>query len=321
MKTEGISELLVQIRDALSRNKLKKIIALILSIALWVYVMGAQNPVIEDSYRVKVNLQNTIHDYKAFYEDQTARVTLSAPRSYFIDYTENDILASINIAGYGEGEFDIPIEASYPKGFELINISPKSIRVKIEPIIERQMELQIMSTGSPKINSIVRYIDAPKNVAVVGSRSEVDGVNKVVGYVGIAGESDDFELNVPLTAVDENGREILNVRVVPSAVNVFVDIEKGAKKIVPIVADVTAPSDREISKITLSPDTVEIEGVEDVINSIESLKTDSVTLPAGQEIYKNYFNLIIPEGVVKTGLERVFVTVELKPTTNPSTSD
>ena len=319
MKTEslkGLTAIFGQIKEALSRNKLKKIIALIMSISLWIYVMGAQNPVIEDSYRVKVTLRNNNSSaYSADYIEQDAKILLSAPRSYFIDYSEKDMNTYIDISDYGEGEFDVPVETSYPKGFELIRISPETIHVKIEPIIERQMKLQLILSGSPKPNTVVKNIDAPKNVTVIGAKNFVEHVIRVSGYVGLAGEDDDFELNVPITAYDENGRDIKTVRVVPASVNVFVDVEKGAKKTVPIVADVTAPSDKEISKITVNPAQIEIEGIEGYINAIDSLKTEKVTIPEGQDIYKNYLNVTVPEGVVKLGTERVFVTVELKPLT------
>lgn len=312
MKIESLA-ILGQVKEALSRNKLKKIIALLLSMALWVYVMGAQNPVIEDSYRVKVNLRNNNAANYTEYVEQDAKILLSAPRSYFIDYSENDMRAYIDISNYTEGEFDIPIEANYPKGFELLKISPETVHVKIVPVIERQMELQITLSGSPKPNAVVKSIESPKDIAVVGAKNFVDSVIKVVGYVGLAGEDSDFELNVPLTAVDENGREVKTVRVVPASVNVFVDIEKGAKKTVPISADVTAPNGMEISKITINPAQIEIDGIEGYINSIDSLKTENVKIPEGQNVYKNYLNVAVPEGVVKLDAERVFVTVELKP--------
>lgn len=318
MKTEKIAGFFDKIKNILSRNKLRKVIALILSISLWVYVMGAQNPVIEDSYRVKVSLINNNPDaYRAEYDtEKDAKILLSAPRSYFIDYSENDVHAYIDVSSYGEGEFDVPIEASYPKGFELLKISPETIEVKIEPIIERQMELQVIPSGSPTPNTVVKSIDAPKNVAVVGAKKFVESVTQVIGYVGLAGEDKDFELNVPMTAIDENGRSVETVRVVPSSINVFVDIEKGAKKILPIIADVTAPSGREISKITVNPATIEIEGIEGYINSVDSLRTESITIPTGQDVYKNYLSVVVPEGVVNLEPKRVFVTVELKPLTS-----
>ena len=303
--------MLEQIKDAFSRNKLKKFIALIMSMALWVYVMGSQNPVIEDSYNVKVRIRNAPSEYKAFYEEQDAKVKLSAPRSYFIDYNESDIHAYIDISDYGEGEYDLPIEASYPKGFELNEISPQTVHVKIEPIIEQSMEVQLIVNGSPKPSTFIKSIDSLKDVAVVGPKNMVGTVRKVTGYVIIAGENEDFEMEVPLSALDENGREVPMVRVIPNTIRVFVDIEEGAKKTLPIVANLTAPAGKEIAKVTVSPETVEVEGLKSVVDNLDSIKTVPFTPIAERKIYKNNLKLDIPEHV-KVPISEVTVTVELK---------
>ena len=60
---------LEQIKNALQRNTLKKFLALILSMALWVYVMGTQNPVIEDSYKVNVKRKNFSAEYGVFFNE------------------------------------------------------------------------------------------------------------------------------------------------------------------------------------------------------------------------------------------------------------
>lgn len=304
---------LEQIKNALQRNKLKKILALILSMALWVYVMGTQNPVIEDSYKVNVKLKNFSAEYGVFFnENEEVKVILSAPRSYFIDYSEKDIRAYIDTSDYGEGEFDIPIETDFPKGFELIKISPETIHVTIEPIIERQMELQIILSGAPKPNTIVKNIDAPKNIAVVGPKAKVNTVSQIVGYVGITGDDNDFELNVPVSALDENGRGVTEVRVIPSSVKVYIDIEKSAKKIVPIVADLTPPNGKEIDTVTINPVTIEIEGAEDVINGIESLKTVSIIIPENTDTYQKELAIVIPNENLKLNVKKVTVTAKLK---------
>ncbi|MBQ6976818.1 MAG: hypothetical protein IJS81_11305 [Selenomonadaceae bacterium] len=304
---------LEQIKNALQRNKLKKFLALILSMALWVYVMGTQNPVIEDSYKVNVKRKNFSAEYGVFFnENEEVKVILSAPRSYFIDYSEKDIRAYIDTSDYGEGEFDIPIETDFPKGFELIKISPETMHVTIEPIIERQMELQIILSGAPKPNTIVKNIDAPKNITVVGPKAKVNTVSQVVGYVGITGDDNDFELNVPVSALDENGRGVTEVRVIPSSVKVYIDIEKSAKKIVPIVADLTPPNGKEIDTVTINPATIEIEGAEDVINGIESLKTVSIIIPENTDTYQKELAIVIPNENLKLNVKKVTVTAKLK---------
>ena len=306
--------MLEQIKDGLRRNKLKKFISLILSIALWFYVMGAQNPVIEDYYRVPITLKDSTPQYKApFYDANTeARVVLSAPRSYFVDYSESDINAFIDISNYTEGEYDVKVEATYPKGFELVNIFPATVHVKIEPVIEKQMNLELIPSGSPMPGTLVTGIDSPQNVTVVGTRSATDNVNKVVGYVGIIGEADDFDLNVPLSAVDENGREVKNIRVVPSAVDVTVIIEPSVKKIVPVVANLTPPAGKEISSVKVEPETVQIEGTAADIDKITSISTVETKITDDADNYKAVLKVAPAGEHVTIYADEIAVTAELK---------
>ena len=303
-----------QIKKGLQRNKLKKIISLILSIALWFYVMGAQNPVIEDSYHVPIKLRDsTPHEKAPFYDETTeARVVLSAPRSYFIDYNESDINAYIDVSDYTEGEYDIKVEASYPKGFELVNIFPETVHVKIEPVIERQMDLELIPSGSPRPGTLVTGIDSPQNVTVVGTRSSTYNVNKVLGYVGIIGEDSDFDLNVPLSAVDENGREVKDVRVVPAAVDVTVRIEPSIKKNIPVVANLTPPEGKELSNVKVEPSTVEIEGTAYNVNNINSISTVATKIPAGSNQFNGILKLEPITEHVTVYVDEVFVTAEIK---------
>lgn len=306
-----------QIKEGLQRNKLKKFISLILSIALWFYVMGAQNPVIEDSYIVPISLNDTTPQDKApFFDVNTeARVLLSAPRSYFIDYNESDIKAYIDISNYTEGEYDVKVETNYPKGFELVNIFPETVHVKIESVIERQMDLELIPSGSPKPGNLVTDIDSPKNVTIVGTRSNAYNVNKVLGYVGIIGEDSDFDLNVPLSAVDENGREVKDIRIVPAAVDVTVRIEPSIKKKIPVVAKLTPPDGKELSNVKVEPSTVEIEGTAYYVYNISSISTVEIKVPEGS----NQFNAVLklePAEHVTVYADEVFVTAEIKSPAN-----
>lgn len=304
------------IKESLQHNKLKKLLSLIFSIALWGYVMGAQNPVIDEAYYVKVSLRDNSPEEKAPYynENTEARVVLSAQRSYFIDYNQNDIKAYVDITDYQEGKYDIPVHVDYPKGFDLVGIYPATVHVDIENVIDKPIDVQLIPSGSPKSGSIVNNFQYPEKVTIRGPRSSVNQVQKVIGYVVIAGESEGFALNVPLSALDENGRAVNMVSVEPEAINVFVDIEHSITKNVPITANVKIPDGREIAKITTAPVNVEIQGIRSVIEPIDSLSTIEFVVPENKNTYTTDVTLDIPENI-NANVETVNVTVELKPLT------
>lgn len=306
--------MLEQIKNALRRNMLKKIVALVLSTALWFFVMGSQDPVINGSYDVPLTMVNAPAKYKPIFNEQTVRVRLSAPRSYFVDYSESNIRAFANLKDYAtEGEYEVPVETSFPKGFELAGISPESVRVKLDPFIERQIPAEIIVTGAPVQDSVVKNLArSSDSLTLIGAKTAVNSVRRVIGYIGLNGNSETFDIPVPLTAIDENGREVNDVRVVPSVITVTVEIESDIqKKIVPIAVDLTAPLGREIGKITTDPVNVEITGRREIVGQLEEIRTAAATFPVNVSTFSGKLKLLVPEGVTADVTE-VAVTASLK---------
>ncbi len=305
--------MLEQIKNAFQRNLIKKIVALILSMALWFFVMGSQDPTINGTYEVPLSIANVSPKCTAIYDERDIRVKLSAPRSYFIDYGTNNIRAFANMAGYEAGEYEVPIETSFPKGFELDSIYPEKIHVKIDPIIERQIPVELIVTGSPMKGSRVSELEkSSENLTLIGAKSAVENVKRVIGYVVLNSSSETFEQPVPMTAIDEDGREVGGVRVAPSVITVTVNIEREIiTKIVPIIADLKLPSGREIAKLKVLPEFVEISGFEEKIEHIDSIKTESISFPEDKNSFSGVIKLIIPEGI-STKIEEADVIAELK---------
>ena len=302
-----------QFNNIFRRNKLKKFTALIMSTALWFYVMSSQDPPMDGSYTVPVAVINSSRDFRAVVEDKPITVELSAPRSYFAEYKDQDIRATIDVANLTEGEYDLQVEASYPKGFEFQDVSPDTLHVKIEPYVEKQIAAEVIVTGSTVSDAVVKSVaKSLDNLTVIGAKSEVAKVQRVIGYAGLTNSEDDFEMQVPMSAIDADGREVKNIRVVPSSITVTIDLETGVtKKVVPVTAEISLPSGKEFSKITVEPEQIEIAGKEEVLKTIESLKTAPITLPAVNNTFHGTLKIVVPDGVT-INVDKVTVTAELK---------
>lgn len=292
--------MLEQLKNAFQRNKIQKIVALLSAVALWFYVMDTQNPTINGSYNVPLTMANIPTGYKAVFKEQSINVKLSAPRSYFIDYSVNNIRAFANLQNYSaEGEYEIPIEASFPKGFELESISPSIIHVKLDPFIERQIAADVVITGMPVENSVVRALEkSSTSLTLIGPKTAVENVQRVMGYIGLNGNAETFDILVPMTAIDGDGREVKGVRVAPSVITVTVYIERELKKKnVSVVPNISVPDGRSISELTINPQTVEIVGKEEIVNSIDSIKTEPLNFLVNAKTFTGKLRLELPEGV------------------------
>jgi len=308
--------MIMQIINIFRRNFLKKLIALIVAFCMWVYVMADQDPEINDSYIVPLTISNAPYEFIPLYDDKTVRLETRAPRSYFAKYDANAFRVFANLEGLGEGEHVITPQVIMPQGFELLEIVPQTVTVKLDPLIEKQMPIEITTSGSLSQDSAIKEIEKSMDaVTIVGPKTFVEQVAKVLGNVNLSNNSSSFELQIPMHAVDAKGNAISRVRVVPSVLTISVDIESGIKKrIVPVVPELTVADGWELTKITVEPAQVEISGAESVINPIVTLKTTPVTVQTGQRIFKSNLKLVVPEGVtVKESEVSVSAEVIRKP--------
>ena len=285
--------------DVFRRNLLKKLIALVVAFFMWVYVMADQDPAINDSYVVPLTISNAPYEFIALCDVKSVKLEARAPRSYFVKYDANAFRVFANLEGLGEGEHTITPQVIMPQGFEMLNLLPQTVTVKLDPLIEQQMPIEITTSGSlPQDSSIKEIQKSMDAVTIVGAKTFVEQVAKVIGNLNLSNNTSSFELQIPMRAVDDKGNALSQVRVVPSVVTVSVDIESGIKrKIVPVVPELTVADGWELTKIIVEPAQIEISGAESVLNSVVTLKTTPVTVQTGQRVFKSNLKLVVPDGV------------------------
>lgn len=291
--------MITQIIDIFRRNFLKKLVALIVAFFMWVYVMAEQDPEINDSYVVPLSISNVPYEFIALCDVKNVKIKARAPRSYFAKYDANAFRIYANLEGLEEGEHTITPQVIMPQGFELLEIAPATVSVKLDPLIEQQMPIEIATSGTLAQDSAIKEIERSMDiVTVVGSKSFVERVARVIGNVNLANNSSSFEVQIPMHAIDDKGNIVERVRVVPSVITVSVDVESGLKRrIVPVVPELTVADGWELTKITVEPAQIEISGAESAVNSVVTLKTLPVSVQTGQRQFKSNLKLVVPEGV------------------------
>lgn len=305
--------MIARINSLIRHNIFEKLVAIVAATVLWVVVMEDQNPVIEGSYTVPLSFVNVPDGYKVLHGSQPIKIQLRGPRSYFVNYEDKDCRAYSNLSGLEEGDHEVKIETAFPPGFELIAVTPEQTQIKLDAYIEKQMPADLIVTGAAGANATVTNVaQSAETVTIIGSRTAVESVTRVIGYVGLSGNKADFSLQVPMTPINDDGRAVPDVRSVPSLMNVDVKIELDLiRKTVPIEADIVAAEEFDIERVTIDPAQIEIAGKETAINPVDSIKTDTITVPLGDKSVKRTVPLLVPEGVT-ANIKEVTVEVELK---------
>ena len=290
---------MTRIINIFCHNFLKKIIALIAAFCMWFFVMIEQDPEIEDTYTVPLTISNAPYEFIPLCDVKTVTIDTRAPRSNFVKYDANAFRVYANLEGLGEGEHQITPRVIMPQGFELAETKPEVIKVKLDPLIERQMPIELRTVGNVPADAFVRdTVKSMDMVTVVGPKTFVEQVVKVYGNVNLAGSSSSFEIQIPMNAVDDKDNVVQRVRVVPSVITVSVDIESGVKKrIVPVIAELSVADGWELSRVSVEPAQMEVVGAESAVNSIVTLKTEPFVVQTGQRFFKGTLKLLVPDGV------------------------
>ena len=314
---------MTRIIDIFRRNALKKFIALIAAFFMWVFVMADQDPPINGTYTVPLTISNAPYEIIPVCDVKTVLIETRAPRSNFVKYDQNAFRVYANMEGMGEGTYQITPQVVMPQGFELVETDPSVISVKLDPLVERQMPIDIVTSGEVATDSVVKDIQKSMEVVtVVGAKTFVDKVDQVFGTVNFSGNASSFETQISMNAVDENKIAVPRVRVVPSVITVNIDLESGIRKrIVPIVPELSAADGWELTKINVEPAQMEIVGAESAINSVFMLKTVPFTVQTGQRYFKGTLKLDVPEGIqVQTDEVTVSASVIRKPVIRDSSA-
>lgn len=284
-----------------NRNLVPKVVALIVAVILWFFVMNEQNPAIDTSFTVPLEVRNTADGYVVDRNVESIKLKVRGPRSLFAMATERDFKAYVDLSGATEGKHSIKVQTTLPQGFDLITASPESVIFDIDKIVTKTTRVDIAFSGSPESGvTIGKAIPAYKSVQIEGPSLAVSEVEKVVGYLNLSGKNSDFSSAVPVVAVNKDGKEVSDIKILPDTVNVDVSIVKGLyKKYVDVKANLQndLPEDKILAGIKIEPAKMDIYGDQRVVDTLEVIYTEPVSLADVDKPMKKQVKLQLPLGI------------------------
>ena len=306
--------MMMRIKSLFQRNLPAKIFALLVAIVLWFFVMNDQNPSIDGSFTVPLNVVNAPEGYKISRSDDTIKIKVRGPRSLFVSAAASEFKAYVSLDGVEEGRNSIKVQTVLPQGFELVEASPDVVTVTVEKIVQRQVKVDLIVTGASAQGTTVAKVEQNvSSVTVEGPKSSVDEVARVIGYVGLSGNKEDFNISVPLTAVNSDGREVEDVRVTPKSAEASVQLARGlSKKVVEIkpVFSGELPAGYVLDRVRIDPSKIEIAGASTILDSLTAIDTEKIPLATETKSFHKEVQLELPERVTVTN-KKVNVNIDI----------
>lgn len=300
-------------------NNLNKVISVIMAVILWTYVIGEVNPETTAKIQnINVQLMNISSVNQSGLVmlgsgDFKVNVVIKGKRGDVLKITPDDIVAKVDLKGYGKGLNEIPVEVTAPASVSVIEVNPARVSVRLDQIVTRAKPVKAVVSnslpegyepGTPVVNMPEIFVDGPESL--------VDSVVSLNADIELKSAADEFEAMVPVAAVDGSGNKIEQVTPQNGFVKVTVPILR--VKDVPLSIDVRGkPGDGYAVSDVQIPKTVKIKGPDNVVGNMEEVTAKPIDLSDVTANAKIPVKLNLPPGVMladKIGNVYVNVIIE-----------
>jgi len=184
-----------------------KALALALAVVLWFVVLGEQRAERVVSARVEFRdvPQGLVVVSRS---DGPILLKLQGPKRVLADLELDEVIVSLGARELREGRALLPLAASeirgLPRGVGVVEVSPRSLRLRLEARLEREVEVAPRLEGTPGPGYAVRRVLAdPRTVRVAGPRTEVRALARAFTLpVNVDGRTQGFAARTALEPVD-----------------------------------------------------------------------------------------------------------------------
>lgn len=317
----------------------RKLLAILMAIALWVVVVVNNENVERESTFTNIpvtylNEDTLTNDYGLSLiegRDQTVTVKVSGPYAA-LNFPASDIQVKVNLSSFKTpGTYTISTaEDSSNCSLSILNhnsqgiskkyiSSPGSFQIVIDEIISKEIPVTVQVLGQPADGYL--YDDPEmkrETVTVTGPKSVVNQIQKVFAVVP---EEDSTNLTkttsllASFTFLDENNQEVDKTHLTcePNEMNVTIPVYAVAR--LPLTVDLVGSETlAETSvKAEISPAEISVYGTEAVISKLSEISLGELQLGTVTLNEPTIMTIQLPDGVTRLSGEPTSAKVTIKP--------
>jgi YbbR domain-containing protein len=172
----------------------------------------------------------------------------------------------------------LKVEVAAPKGTQITRIIPLEIKVEVEKVLTKEVEVGYSLIGIPEKGFSLADEPQfnPSKVKIISAQSILEGVKQTICAIDISGIKEDLNRKIKVKAVDINGNEVRGVKIEPDIVEVSISLARGYPEkqlpVKPRIIGKPAPG-YYISEILSNPNEIKIFGNYSKISNLEFLET------------------------------------------------
>jgi len=297
-----------------------KLLSLFFAIILWLYIAGGENPIVENFIDISL-VQNNLSEDLVIKEFPTnVSIGIKGPKNIINNISSHQISGIVNFSKISkEGLYKLKVEAAAPKGTQITRIIPSEIKVEVEKVLTKEIEVEYSLIGVPEKGYSLTDEPQfnPSKVKIIGAQSVLENIKQIICAIDISGIKEDLSRKLTVKAADVNGNEIKEVKIEPDIVEVSISLTRGYPEkqltVKPKIVGKPAPG-YYISEILSNPDEIKIFGNYSKISNIEFLETIPIDVSGITKTLSVKVPPALEEGlnIVEGELELIEVTIQVK---------
>lgn len=310
-----------------------KVLAVFISILLWLVVLNVSDPVRVNTYNdipIRVVNADAITNQGKVYElreTTDVAITVSAKRSILDSLDRDNFSAVVDLSrvNMDTGSVNVKVESNkYSESIESMKSKTETVSVSIEDMMRKQFFITPIVTGEPENGYVIGDVTTAENIVrISGAESVVSSIKKVTAEVSVSGLSRSINTSVDLKLYDENGEPIKDFNLTKNISTVAVSAQILETKKAGVVANTYIGEPAEgygiVGDVTADRDTVIIAGKSANLSAVNVVEIPATAVNVDGLTETTTFDVdvsrYLPEGIVLADAEAdkiVKVTVPIE---------
>ena len=302
------------------RKIINIILALLVSMAAWVFVVYNYDPMTKEKYSgipiTYTGLETLANRGYAVAETNYERVdvTLEQKRIDTGNIGSEDISVTADVSQLSSGQNTVALHVEGPEDTSVSDISLKTVTIEIESSDSEDMEISVeypAASAEDDAEPIVEELSETE-ATVIATSDRLARVDRVAAVIDPNDLNDKLKpLTVDLAALDAEGNRVLNVVVYPQSVSF--KAAAGYVREVRLVVPVKDDSDDNYERTHTVRNTIVIKGSKDLVNKTGSITADEIDISQYYEDAEIPLTFELPDGIyLEKGYEAPVLKLKVK---------
>ena len=319
--SKGFFAIVADAGDVVRQTYSLGLLSLGLAVVIWFVVTDAQTPTRTEVFSSSIPVQalNLPPGLATTGAIAPVNVRITADEDVLKSLTISDFKATVDLSGVTQRAATLSVHVDILRSdVKLVQVTPSTVDVTLEQVTTQTVPVKINTVATtPAGYSVSDEKVVPETVQVSGAASVMEQIDAAWVDLNLSGVQVSMERELVLSARGKDGRP-LDVNIEPSTAKVSVTVVRTEGAVTfpvsPSISGNVAPG-YKVSAVEADPSFVVLVGPVDVLQSIQTLTTDTIPVDGAQSDVQRSVKLSLPANARVYGSDEIVVRVRVVPAT------